>query len=599
MNRNVKIARKDNGVINRTNNNRITRKRKLKHENEVKRKAKAKVSEEANKASSCDEGEIMVAEDSSDENVLDKEETVNKSDEEADTTDFSEDDLKKRITDDEETEIQAAKTKTRKTKYNSAEETRLEKLVFGDPGNVIKNLLVHDDSTKKSIAKRIEGPSISTDESDQDDVRFEMETDSEDDHHGMDKTAKTVAWVDDNDENYSIAAALKTQRRRLPKGRQEQTYTQLLENKLTQIVGSPKWARLNTQVKNNDDDEDSDSEILRHSNHLTVPTTRKLRKGTIDIKVLTDINKSTHTEGPIVTSVEFHPTSTVAMVAGLSGILSLFQIDGRENTKLQSIRFEKFPINCAKFLHQGSEVIVGSRNCAYSHAYDLMSGKTHKIPLPHGVTNMQKFETSPDGKFIAVIGKRGVIHLLLSSTKELVTNFKMNRRCLAIGFSPNSDKLITHGDGEEMYIWDLKSRSCIHKAVDDGCITSSAITFSPSGQFLATGSKQGVVNVYETETVLREKYPKPLKIVLNLVTPITKLKFNPASEILSMASKCKENAFKMMHLPTFTVFSNFPTFQTKMFHPLDIDFSPGSGYLGLTNDKGYAYLYRLKHYNNY
>lgn len=31
-------------------------------------------------------------------------------------------------------------------------------------------------------------------------------------------------------------------------------------------------------------------------------------------------------EGPIVSSVEFHPSSTVALVAGTSGILSLFQV---------------------------------------------------------------------------------------------------------------------------------------------------------------------------------------------------------------------------------------------------------------------------------
>jgi U3 small nucleolar RNA-associated protein 18 len=122
---------------------------------------------------------------------------------------------------------------------------------------------------------------------------------------------------------------------------------------------------------------------------------------------------------------------------------------------------------------------------------------------------------------------------------------------------------------------------------------------SPNGQFIATGSKQGVVNLYDVRSIVNEKAPIPVKTVLNLVTAITKLKFNSSTEILAFASEKKENAFKMLHIPSFQVFANFPTFNTKMFNPLDIDFSPSSGYLSVSNNKGFAYLYRLKHYGNY
>lgn len=57
-----------------------------------------------------------------------------------------------------------------------------------------------------------------------------------------------------------------------------------------------------------------------------MPKVKNLPKNIIDIKALKALNKSTHTEGPIITSVEFHPTSTVALVAGVSGVLSLFQV---------------------------------------------------------------------------------------------------------------------------------------------------------------------------------------------------------------------------------------------------------------------------------
>lgn len=326
---------------------------------------------------------------------------------------------------------------------------------------------------------------------------------------------------------------------------------------------------------------------------------KNLAKGTIEIKILTSINKQTQSEGPLITSLQFHPTSTVALVAGVSGILSIFAIDGRENSKLHSMQYERFPIDTARFTREGEEIVLGSKRYAHCHVYDLIAGKTDRIPLPHGITNMKKFEVSPDGKLLALCGRRGEIYLLTSRTKELVNTLKMNERCNALAFTPDSRKLFTHGDGGEMYVWDVNSRTCIHRAFDDGCLSGTTVAVSPSGQFLATGSKQGVVNIYNVDTALQQKNPIPVKTILNLVTPITNLNFNPSSEILAMASSEKENSFRMVHLPSATVFSNFPTFQTKLFKPWTLDFSPNSGYLGIGNNKSNAFLCRLKHYGNY
>lgn len=212
---------------------------------------------------------------------------------------------------------------------------------------------------------------------------------------------------------------------------------------------------------------------------------------------------------------------------------------------------------------------------------------------------MANFEISPDSKFIAIAGKRGEIYLLNGITKELIDKLKMNKVCNAMAFTPDSKTLITHGDGGTIYAWDLSSRMCINKAIDDGCLSSDSIAISPNGQFIAAGSNQGIVNIYNAKEVLEKTVPQPLKIVKNLRTSITYLKFNPTSEILALASEQIDNAFKMVHIPSFKVFSNFPTFNTVMHRPLVIDFSPGGGYLGVANDKNKAYLYRLNHYGNY
>lgn len=108
-----------------------------------------------------------------------------------------------------------------------------------------------------------------------------------------------------------------------------------------------------------------------------------------------------------------------------------------------------------------------------------------------------------------------------------------------------------------------------------------------------------MVNLYETNAILKDQRPVPSKIMMNLVTGITSLRFNPTSEMLGVASDKKHNAFKIMHLPSFTIFSNFPTLQTNIGMPQTISFSPGSGYLSISNKTNAALLYRLRHYGNY
>lgn len=101
------------------------------------------------------------------------------------------------------------------------------------------------------------------------------------------------------------------------------------------------------------------------------------------------MNIQTRKEGPIITSVEFHPTSSVGLVAGHSGLASIFQVDGITNPKLQSIHFQRFPISCSRFTPNGNAFIVGSKQCSYFHLFDMIEGKTIKIITPHqlGITN--------------------------------------------------------------------------------------------------------------------------------------------------------------------------------------------------------------------
>ena len=147
--------------------------------------------------------------------------------------------------------------------------------------------------------------------------------------------------------------------------------------------------------------------------------------------------------------------------------------------------------------------------------------------------------------------------------------------------------------GGEVYLWDVRSsRSCVHRFTDEGCLRGTALAVSPDNRYLATGSDSGVVNIYTREDIMTSANPKPIKAVLNLTTEIGKLKFNPSSEMLAMSSEVKENAIKLVYIPSKTVFQNFPSFNFNLKRVNCLDFSLNGGYFSVGNNRGAANLYR-------
>jgi len=38
-----------------------------------------------------------------------------------------------------------------------------------------------------------------------------------------------------------------------------------------------------------------------------------------------------------------------------------------------------------------------------------------------------------------------------------------------------------------VYVWDMKTRDCVHKFTDDGCIQGTSLAVSKNGHYIATG----------------------------------------------------------------------------------------------------------------
>jgi WD40 repeat protein len=290
------------------------------------------------------------------------------------------------------------------------------------------------------------------------------------------------------------------------------------------------------------------------------------------------------------------------LVSSPNGIVRLFQVDGKINAKIQSIHFKDFRIESAKFINSGEELIVGSKKeTGFFFYYDMIAGKIVKIPFFRGQEkySLEKFVISSDEQYIASKGNNGLINVLTAKSKEHIFDLKMNGEVLSLAFSNDSNLLLSHGNGDKVYVWDIRKRQCVNRFTDEGCVSGTSIAVSHNSQYCVTGSDAGVVNIYNFEEVLSQSQPKPLKTLMNLTTEISNLKFNHSSELLLMSSNARDNSIRCVHMKSLSVYSNFP-FASKNYGRIhDTDISLNSGYLTFANNKGTAHLFRLTNFANY
>ncbi|KAI8074387.1 WD40-repeat-containing domain protein [Gongronella butleri] len=300
----------------------------------------------------------------------------------------------------------------------------------------------------------------------------------------------------------------------------------------------------------------------------------------------------------VIKSVQFHPNAQVMLTAGFDKTLRLFQIDGKVNHKIQSIRFKDMPIHRAQFHPSGDQVIVTGRKRAY-YIYDVQAGKVERCPGIWGrkEKSLENFSMSPCGRYMAFAGDGGSIILVSYLTKQMIGSVRMNQVVTAMDWSQDGKYLFSTGLRGEVYQWDVAERACVRQWVDDGSLGTTALAVSPNEQYYAAGSSSGIVNIYD-QNVLAQGIdrPQPYKIVDNLTTSINCVKFNHDSQILAVSSSLKKDQLKLVHLPSKRVFVNWPTERTPLGRITAMDFSPTSEYLAVGNRRGRVVLYNLKDY---
>ncbi|KAK5705790.1 U3 snoRNP protein [Elasticomyces elasticus] len=377
------------------------------------------------------------------------------------------------------------------------------------------------------------------------------------------------------------------------------------------------------EMEMDDDDVSSTaplSKLLRDASSLTRSTTlltgkkRKiLRPEVINIQRLPDLPPGPGTSA--ITSLNFHPSLPLILSSGPSSTLYLHHLSPsppapEPNPLLTSLHVKGSELTTTAFHPKDSRIFLSARR-RYFHVWDLKSGKVEKITRVYGQQHeqrsMERFRLSPCGTYLALLGSSrkggGVINVLSASSLQWVAQVRVESRGGIADFCWWGDGkgLAIVGKGGEVTEWNVERREVVGRWMDEGAVGTTVLSLGGkhdlggkgcgTDRWVAVGSSSGIVNFYDRrvwlaggggEGDLFPRTPKPIKTLGHLTTPTSSLTFSPDGQLLVMASKWKRDAVKLVHLPSCTVFQNWPTSQTPLGRVTGVAIAEG----GIVGGKG-------------
>ena len=242
------------------------------------------------------------------------------------------------------------------------------------------------------------------------------------------------------------------------------------------LHGEPTWAAANAAKKTSrlhsdesdldeDEEEDELTQVLRDQQALRTGRTRPtiLLPDTLEVARLRDANFQEPSQS-VVQTLHWHPQAPLLLTGGFDKTLRLFHIDGKENTKIQSVFLKDMPICNAQFTADGKEILIAGRR-KYFYSYDLEQGRVMKVRFGFGFRvnddahhpkkipeipgrnekSLEHMKVSRCGKWIAFHGRHGEILLLSSVTKQYIGSVQMSGTVRAIDFTHDGKYLFSTG----------------------------------------------------------------------------------------------------------------------------------------------------------
>ena len=305
----------------------------------------------------------------------------------------------------------------------------------------------------------------------------------------------------------------------------------------------------------------------------------------------------------IMSTINFHPNKKeILLTSGLDKKLKIFNINYEDNFSsklIKTINTLDIPIFSVKFISNEDIIITGRRKHYY--LYNIENQHLSRIEgnfalSSNKINSLEKCFVGIDSNIYSFGDNYGNIYLYDISTKRFKYDIKISSSINSICFD-DKNYLYAVGDQSEIYIYDLRQyRNCLKKVNDYGNFYTNCMEISYDYNYIATGGKQGYVNLYSVSDLIKDlnEDVEPVKIYDNLTTSCDYVRFNKINSMLGMSSKWKKNALRFVNLENKNVFINFPSFREHMKYPFCFDFNCDNSLISIGNDEGKAFLFHIE-----
>ncbi|KIL95014.1 utp18 possible u3 snornp protein involved in maturation of pre-18s rrna [Fusarium avenaceum] len=454
-------------------------------------------------------------------------------------------------------------------------------------------------------------------------------------------------WEDSDDDRLAISLAGATRLRKLRQTEAEDLvsgteYSRRLRQQYLRLNPLPAWAReadgrpskrrRSSAASDSSVDDDSDSEIsaqplekfLRDVNSLAGAGStkkRRLRPEVIDIQRTREIPDK-H-KAPVA-CLSFHPEYPVLLSSSTASVLYLHHIapaaHPTPNPQLTSVQIKQVDVRRAEFLYPHGDKVIFAGRRKYFHHWDLKTGTVQKTTqiLGHRLEHktMERFRLSPCGRYMAIVASTrkggGIINILNTTSMQWIAAARLSSQNGIADFawwSTGNGMTILGRDGQ-VGEYSIESRSFVGIWHDEGCVGGIVLALGGhqgpavlgDDRWVAVGSNSGITNIYDrnelvvlkSEEVTIKERPTPTRILEQLVTPITHITFSPDGQLMAFGSQHKKDALRLVHLPTCTVYRNWPTEQTPLGRITAVAFGNQSDLLAVGNDTGKIRLWEIR-----
>ncbi|OHE95805.1 U3 small nucleolar RNA-associated protein [Colletotrichum orchidophilum] len=464
------------------------------------------------------------------------------------------------------------------------------------------------------------------------------------------------AWDDSDDERLTVSLATATRLRKLRITEAEDVvsgaeYSRRLRQQFVRLNPLPKWAQQPSEGRPakrrrrssaaasdssiSSDEEGSDAELsaaplekfMRDVHRLAgrdaTSGKARLRPEVIDIQRTREIPDA---HKAAVNNLSFHPRYPVLLSSSVSSVLYLHHLNPTAhptpNPMLTSVQAKGVDVRRAEFLYPAGEQIFFAGRRKFFHSWDLQTGHVQKTSQIQGHRlehkSMERFKLSPCGRYMGLVASTrkggGIINIISTESRQWIAAARLDSRHGIADFAwwSNGEGMSILGKDGSVGEYSVAEKRFLAVWHDDGCVGGIVIALGGhqgpellgDDRWVAVGSSSGITNIYDRHALVKtsskagdvdvEQRPEPTRTFEQLVTPITVLTFSPDGQLMAFGSTESKDALRLVHLPSCTVYRNWPTEQTPLGRITSVAFGRSSELLAVGNDTGKIRMWEIR-----